>query len=98
MSMSEYPTKGVFCHKLREIHAVRVEQNNEEQLQSFVLGGKYMATQPGKKRIFLFDAITRATRMSATFIANEGDWIVTEDGTEFEVMNDAQFRRDYEPK
>ena len=46
MSMSKYPTKGKFCRKLREVTAVRVRRDNEEQLQQLVLGGRLIEMDP----------------------------------------------------
>lgn len=94
MSMSNYPNKGVFCRRLREVTAMRVGNNNEEQLQAFVLGGKL--TKGEKGAVFMFVAQTMGK--SKTKIANEGDWIVSEDGFAFDVLPDSSFRREYEPK
>ena len=94
--MSEYPTKGKFCRKLREVTAVRVSRDNEEQLQHFVLGGKMIPPTNQSRAYFTFYIHKKGA--SIIRFANEGDWIVTEDGVNFEVMTDVQFRRDYAPK
>ena len=68
---------------------MQVKRDNVEQLQSFVLGGELSnGKTPSGKIVFLFHGLA----------AFEHDWIVTDNGTTFEVMTDEQFRRDYEPK
>ena len=94
MSMREYPHKGIFCRRLREVHAIRVSSDNEEQLQQFVVGGHLSKVGKDDQVMFFFDN----PYVTCQCWAREGEWIVTEDGTTFEVMTDAQFRRDYEPK
>lgn len=89
--MSKYPTKGKFCRKLREVTAVRVSRDNEEQLQQFVLGGQLIELDP--EWIFVFGEFCWDRK-----VAIEGNWIVTEDGVNFEVMTDEHFRSEYEPK
>lgn len=96
MSMSEYPTKGKFCRKLREVTAVRVAADNEEQLQQLVLGGKMTPPTDDCRACFMF--VARTMGRSRTKVANEGDWIVTEDGFNFEVYPDEHFRAEFEPK
>lgn len=90
MSMSEtiYPT---YCRRLREVKALQVKRDNVEQLQSFVLGGQLIEMDP--EWIFMFGGFCWDRQ-----VAIESNWIVTEDGVNFEVMTDEQFRRDYEPK
>lgn len=90
MSMSEtiFPT---YCRRLREVKALQVKRDNVEQLQSFVLGGRLI--EMGPEWIFVFGRFCWDRQ-----IAIESNWIVTEDGTTFEVMTDEQFRRDYAPK
>jgi hypothetical protein len=90
--MSKYPTKGKFCRKLREVTAVRVRRDNEEQLQQLVLGGRLIKMDP--QWVFVFGGEFSWKKRTAF----EGDWIVTEDGVNFEVMTDEQFRAEYEPK
>lgn len=91
MSMSEYPHKGIFCRRLREVHAIRVSSDNEEQLQQFVVGGHLSKVGKDDQVMFFFDNPYQGW-------AREGEWIVTEDGVNFEVMTDEQFRAEYEPK
>lgn len=94
--MNKYPTKGKFCRKLREVTAVRVGANNEEELQQFVLGGEMTPPTTQSRAYFTFYIHKKGA--SIIRFANEGSWIVTEDGFNFEVMTDEHFRRDYEPK
>ena len=96
MSMKEYPTKGRFCRKLREVTAVRVVADNEEQLQQLVLGG--VMTPPTNQSRAYFTFYIHKKGASIIRFANESDWIVTEDGVNFEVMTNVQFRSEYEPK
>lgn len=90
MSMSEtiYPT---YCRRLREVKAVQVKRDNVEQLQSFVLGGQLIEMDP--EWIFMFGKYCWDRQ-----VAIDSNWIVTEDGVNFEVMTDKQFRAEYEPK
>ena len=94
--MSNYPNKGVFCRRLREVTAVRVGADNEEQLQQFVLGGEM--TPPTTQSRAYFTFYIHKQGVALIRFANEGSWIVTEDGVNFEVMTDVQFRAEYEPK
>lgn len=95
MSMSEtiYPT---YCRRLREVKALQVKRDNVEQLQSFVLGGKMTPPTEDCKAYFMF--VARTMGRLRTKVAKEGDWIVTEDGFNFEVYPDEHFRAEYEPK
>ena len=93
MSMIEYPHKGKFCRKLREIHAIRVSRDNEEQLQQFVVGGHLSKVGQDDQVMFFFDN----PYVTCQGWAREGEWIVTEDGVNFEVMTDEHFRSEYEP-